>query len=359
MRYRIFLLCVAAIGVTLPYLVAAQPVPTIALNLDYPKFGPFDLNVNQSLPEMIGFFYYFIVGISGLAAFVMLVYGGVQWLTSGAIPSQASEARDKVRNAIIGLLLVLASFLIIQVINPELTVIGGKPLIDPCSDSAKKAKCTPGTAITPLSSSNVTLTVDSKSSLSILPGTASIAIDWKTTQPTVLCQADTVQPAAYATLWTGAKAESGSETVAIATIPDGTFLQFNIRCTDATGTVEANAFVTVTSISGGGSPAVINSFEVSDPNATTPTWLSGPGTFACCGPGTDFVGTDISLRWDATATACFGEDQLAGFVPGSNPTSFTVDPIPLPFAVRVYDYTLHCTAAGGDTLSTIKINKTL
>ena len=103
-------------------------VSAINLNLNYPAFGGFDLNDNQKLHEIVAFFYYFIVGIAGLAAFVMLVWGGVQWLMSGAIPSQASEARDKIKNAILGLLLVLASFLVIQVINPELTILGiGNP----------------------------------------------------------------------------------------------------------------------------------------------------------------------------------------------------------------------------------------
>ena len=113
---------------SLAFAFVPHAVSAINLNLDYPKFGGFDLNDNQQLNEIVAFFYYFIVGIAGLAAFVMLVWGGVQWLASGAIPSQASEARDKIRNAILGLLLVLASFLVIQVINPELTILGiGKP----------------------------------------------------------------------------------------------------------------------------------------------------------------------------------------------------------------------------------------
>lgn len=100
----------------------------INLNLDYPEFGGFNLNDNQELYKIVAFFYYFIIGIAGLAAFVMLVWGGVEWLVSGAIPARASEARDRVRNAILGLLLVLASFLIIQIINPELTILSiGNP----------------------------------------------------------------------------------------------------------------------------------------------------------------------------------------------------------------------------------------
>jgi len=107
-------------------LVVAAPVFAFAqinLNLDYPTFAGIDLNTNQNLNQIVAWLYYFIIGIAGLAAFVMIVWGGIQWLTSGAIPSQASEARDKLRAAILGLLLVLASFLIIQVINPQLTLL--------------------------------------------------------------------------------------------------------------------------------------------------------------------------------------------------------------------------------------------
>ena len=127
------------------------PDDNTCLNLDYPAFGGFDLSVNQSLPEIVAFLYYFIVGISGLAAFVMLVIGGIQWLASGAIPSQAAEAKDKVRNAILGLLLILASFLIIQVINPELTVLnvnlltggeGSTPVLDVSTFSEVDPKVT-------------------------------------------------------------------------------------------------------------------------------------------------------------------------------------------------------------------------
>src|SRR3989344_7584556 len=93
----------------------------VKLNLDYPSFGGFNLKDDQNISQLVAWTYYAMIGIAGLAAFVMLVWGGVQWLVSGAIPSQLSEAKDKVRAAGIGLLLVLSSFLIIQIINPELT----------------------------------------------------------------------------------------------------------------------------------------------------------------------------------------------------------------------------------------------
>lgn len=129
MQKYIFL--VFLFSILIPYVALGA----IKLNLDYPQFGGFDLEKNQSLPEIIAWVYYFIVGIAALSAFIMLVWGGVQWLISGAIPAQASDARDKIKNALLGLLLVLGSFLIIQLINPELTLFGAL-VIDPVQGPA-------------------------------------------------------------------------------------------------------------------------------------------------------------------------------------------------------------------------------
>ena len=105
-------------------------VPIVAdaveLNLTYPTFpGAPDINLeeNQSLSGIVAWFYTLIVSISGLAAFVMIVWGGVQWMTSAGNPTKTSDAKDRIQKALLGLLLILASFLILQVINPELTVL--------------------------------------------------------------------------------------------------------------------------------------------------------------------------------------------------------------------------------------------
>jgi len=96
------------------------------LNLCYPVFpGTPDINdpANRTLPGIVAWLYTLIVGISGLAAFVMIVWGGVQYMTSSGDPTKTSDAKEKIRAALLGLLLVLASFLILQVINPELTLL--------------------------------------------------------------------------------------------------------------------------------------------------------------------------------------------------------------------------------------------
>jgi hypothetical protein len=44
-------------------------------------------------------------------------------MSSQGNPSATGDAKDKIQKALLGLLLVLASFLILQIINPELTLL--------------------------------------------------------------------------------------------------------------------------------------------------------------------------------------------------------------------------------------------
>ncbi|MBI2042498.1 MAG: hypothetical protein HYT21_02030 [Candidatus Nealsonbacteria bacterium] len=103
-------------------LVAPQTVFGIALNLQYPV-PPGAPNINDGNQQTFGDFalyiYNFIVWISGLAAFVMIIWNGFLWLTSAGNPGQIRQATEGLRNAALGLLVVLASFIILQTINPQ------------------------------------------------------------------------------------------------------------------------------------------------------------------------------------------------------------------------------------------------
>jgi hypothetical protein len=92
----------------------------LQLNLDYPGLFGIDINnsEHQGIPQVVAWFYYLIVSVSGLAAFAMLVVGGLQWLGSAGNISAISDAKDRIQKAIFGLIIVLSSFLIIQLINP-------------------------------------------------------------------------------------------------------------------------------------------------------------------------------------------------------------------------------------------------
>jgi len=118
---REILTTILALLLLLPSISLA--IAPIHLNLNYPTMGSFNLNTNQDLNQVVAWFYYFIISIAGIATFVMLVWGGFNWLTSAGSPGKITEAKDRIYSAFLGLLLILASYLIIQVINPELLIL--------------------------------------------------------------------------------------------------------------------------------------------------------------------------------------------------------------------------------------------
>ena len=57
------------------------------------------------------------IGIAGVLAVIMIVYGGVEYLSTDAI-SGKSEGKERIQNALVGLLLAIGSFVILNTINP-------------------------------------------------------------------------------------------------------------------------------------------------------------------------------------------------------------------------------------------------
>ena len=91
------------------------PTVSFALELQYPEIGPegqkITIVLGMDLNKLIAWFYYFIVGIAGISAFVMLVWGGFTWLTSAGNPTKISDARDRITSTFLGLIIILSSLM--------------------------------------------------------------------------------------------------------------------------------------------------------------------------------------------------------------------------------------------------------
>ena len=309
------------------------PSDNRCLNLDYPRFGPFDLNINQNLTEIIGYVYYFIVGIAGLAAFVMLVWGGVQWLLSGAIPSQASEAKEKVRSAILGLLLVLSSFLIVQVINPELTVLRGS-VFEPIDCTTLGGACEP---LRQQAVSGFNFMVNGKKSETVNSGD-SVELSWNV-DPTFYtsCQGASSPSSLWAVSLTTPADFIGSATVGPITT---SLTSFTLSCFKlAFGETNSQLFVSIASAGPSAPPPVVD-LKI-DPDRGNPLSPSdGPLTVSAA----PWVDVYLSTR---NAVECWGGPYLATIISGlaipdsEFNTKFTRDPFigaPPPYQV-IFDVT--------------------
>jgi hypothetical protein len=79
-----------------------------------------ELNQNSDLKNLISYFYDWAISIGGMIVFLVLVKSGLEYLFSAGDPGKMGKAKESIRSAIIGLALLLSSFLILETINPEL-----------------------------------------------------------------------------------------------------------------------------------------------------------------------------------------------------------------------------------------------
>ena len=66
-----------------------------------------------TLGDLLTFLIRFFFIIAGLAALVFLLLGALAWVTSGGNKENVDKARDKITNAVVGLILIVAVLAII------------------------------------------------------------------------------------------------------------------------------------------------------------------------------------------------------------------------------------------------------
>src|SRR3989338_7995642 len=77
----------------------------------------------QGIEQYIQRLYIALVSLAGLVAGIMYVWAGVKWLTSAGAPDRITDAKKKIGNASLGLILVLSSYVILQTVNPALVTL--------------------------------------------------------------------------------------------------------------------------------------------------------------------------------------------------------------------------------------------
>jgi hypothetical protein len=84
----------------------------------------------SSLSQYLGTMFSVFLGVVSVLAVIMLVISGLQYIAFASNESSKGAAKERIRNALFGLLLALATWIILYTINPALTGFGsiGGPL---------------------------------------------------------------------------------------------------------------------------------------------------------------------------------------------------------------------------------------
>ena len=78
---------------------------------------------SQNLPAYIEAIYKFGIWTIGISAMLMIVIGGIMYITSAGNTSSTGKAKGIITDALIGIVMALCAWLILYVINPDLVKI--------------------------------------------------------------------------------------------------------------------------------------------------------------------------------------------------------------------------------------------
>jgi len=88
-------------------------------------FGAFSKTIDIG-PDSIGLYiteiYKYSVGVVGILATIVMMWGGVLYITSGGDKTKAGEGMKWIEGAVTGLVLVMTSYMILNFVNPDLVV---------------------------------------------------------------------------------------------------------------------------------------------------------------------------------------------------------------------------------------------
>jgi uncharacterized membrane protein len=83
------------------------------------------------------------IAVAGAISVLILIIGGLQYILSSVNETAKKDAKDKITNAVFGLLIALSGVLLLQTINPDLLKLGLPPI--PKSEEIKQATKPPST----------------------------------------------------------------------------------------------------------------------------------------------------------------------------------------------------------------------
>ncbi len=102
--------CVATTNMTYTPLVGLPGMPA---------GQPYDTSQKCAFGDYFNIVFKAIIGLCAVLAMVMLVYGGIEYMTGGTI-SEKENGKGTITNAILGLLIVLGSYALLNTLNPQL-----------------------------------------------------------------------------------------------------------------------------------------------------------------------------------------------------------------------------------------------
>lgn len=110
------------IGLAAPVISLVAPAAALAQG----QLVPSELTRTQNVINVVQALIRFVLLFAFVAAFVMLLIGGIRWILAGGDEKAVEKARNTITAALIGLVIILVAYAIIRVVETVfgLTILG-------------------------------------------------------------------------------------------------------------------------------------------------------------------------------------------------------------------------------------------
>ena len=113
---KIFLIIFLLFIICAPNIATAQ----VKLETALPNIPGDQLPAGKELPSYINYLFIFGLGAITILALAQMMLGGIQYILAAGNVSKTEDAKNTIQQALLGLGLLLASFLLLRTINPDL-----------------------------------------------------------------------------------------------------------------------------------------------------------------------------------------------------------------------------------------------
>jgi len=113
---QIIALILAVVAISFAFPAFAQYTPMVRIP-GLPATGSISLSM-----YLVGL-YNFLVSIVGIVAVMMMIVGGMRYITAGGSSSAIGDAKDIISNAVAGLVIAIFAWVIVAAINPDVLYI--------------------------------------------------------------------------------------------------------------------------------------------------------------------------------------------------------------------------------------------
>lgn len=115
---RKFLLIILLLSIFFALAGSIQAYQTIVK--DYPELGGIKPQEGATLPQLIKYIFLFSLGIVGMVGMIAIIMGAFGYVTSAGNPQKAADAKNQIMSALLGILLLLGSAVLLNLVNPDL-----------------------------------------------------------------------------------------------------------------------------------------------------------------------------------------------------------------------------------------------